>query len=345
MTEDPDRDIPARIAGASTIGELIPVEDAIQAEAARLHRAGANVEVIAGTTSHLNRALLAKVFDLVAPLPVKAQGCLFVMGSEGRGEQTLRTDQDNGIILAEAVPEEDLTRFRHEFPAAVAALGFPPCPGHIMVSNPAWSKTLAEFERDIRGWVMLPGAESDLNLAIVYDACAVAGRAELLAQARAVLISLMAGERAHLARLAKAADQFEDAHAGVISALLAAAGLGNDAISIKKSGLFPIVHGARVLALEQGLDETSTLRRLDGIAAKGILGSELAGELKRALATFMTMRLGAELAGRERGENGGEAAVHLASLDAAARHELDLALKAVRRFKEILRAHYHLEAF
>ena len=69
----------------------------------RLERQGVEVGVIAEITSDLNRGLLAKVFELVAPPSIRKVGCLMVMGSEGRREQTVRTDQDNGLLLAEAV--------------------------------------------------------------------------------------------------------------------------------------------------------------------------------------------------------------------------------------------------
>ena len=79
----------------------------------RLHRQGVRVEVIAEITSDLNRRLLVKLFDLLAPPAIRDQGCLILMGSEGRGEQTVRTDQDNGLLLAGPAPEAELTAFRH----------------------------------------------------------------------------------------------------------------------------------------------------------------------------------------------------------------------------------------
>ena len=95
-------------------------------------------------------------YDLIAPPSIKEVGCLMVMGSEGRGEQTVRTDQDNGLILSAPVPEADLDRFRTEFSGALAQFGFPPCPGNVMVRNPFWSRPLGEFVADFRSWVALP---------------------------------------------------------------------------------------------------------------------------------------------------------------------------------------------
>jgi CBS domain-containing protein len=80
-----------------------------------------------------------------------------VMGSEGRGEQTVRTDQDNGLLLAAPVSLQELQAFRAVFSEALERFGFPPCPGKVIVSNPQWSQTLEGFIRQIRSSVMTPG--------------------------------------------------------------------------------------------------------------------------------------------------------------------------------------------
>ena len=95
---------------------------------------------------------LHKLYALIAPRFVREAGCFFVMGSEGRGEQTFRTDQDNGLILVGPVPEEDLAKFRADVFDALAQCGFPPCPGEVMVRNPVWSKTLDQYRDDFRRW-------------------------------------------------------------------------------------------------------------------------------------------------------------------------------------------------
>ena len=62
------------------------------------------IEAIAEITSDLNRRLVTKLFEMIAPPSIRDAGCLMIMGSEGRGEQTVRTDQDNGLLLAAPVP-------------------------------------------------------------------------------------------------------------------------------------------------------------------------------------------------------------------------------------------------
>src|SRR5262249_29796886 len=150
----------------------------------------------------------AKLFSLAAPRSIRKSGCLVVMGSEGRGEQTIRTDQDNGLILSGSVPAADLERFRAELFDALDQCGFPPCPGEVMVRNPVWSTTLDEYGADFRGGLAMGDETETMTIAISYDAEATAGDEDLLRAAKQDLIDLMRGERVHLARFARSIDAF-----------------------------------------------------------------------------------------------------------------------------------------
>lgn len=334
--------IPGRIDRARSISDLEPAARDIQDQVERLHRQGVKVDVIAEITSELNRGLFSKLYDLVAPPSIRAVGCLMVLGSEGRGEQTVRTDQDNGILLAVPVPEADLDAFRKDFSSALQDFGFPPCPGNIMVSNPLWSQTVDGFIQQIESWVLTPETYSAMNLGVFYDAVAVAGDAGLLDRAKRDMGDLMRGESAYLARFAKAIDQFEDADAGVLSSLMASIGVTSDTIHVKKSGIFPIVHGVRVMSIDEGFYETSTSGRIDALAARSLFGAELANDLKSALSYFMEVRLRSQLVAMRTGRHEEEAIVHLGALSSRERDLLREALKVVKRFKEIVRARYHL---
>ncbi len=337
--------IPGRIDRAHTVEDLIEPAQDIQSQVERLERQGVKVEVIAEITSDLNRALMAKLFELIAPASIREHGCLIVMGSEGRGEQTVRTDQDNGLLLGAPVPEADIERFRTEYSGALARFGFPPCPGNVMVSNPQWSQTLDEFLVQLRGWVLTPDEMSAMNLGIFFDAVAVTGKPDVLARAKAELTGLMQGETAYLARFAKAIDQFEDASAGMLTSLMASVGVASGIIHIKKSGTFPIVHGIRTIAIEKGLAETSTADRIDALARNNTLGEELAGDLKSALSYFMEVRLRSQLTAIKTGRHDEEAIVRLSELSTRDRDLLRDALKVVKRFRETVRSRYHLGLF
>src|SRR5208337_1030797 len=206
--------IPGRIDRAKTVADLTLCASDIQGQVQRLHEQGIKVEVIAEITSDLNRELMSKVFALTAPPSIKENGCLFVMGSEGRSEQTVRTDQDNGLLLAAEVPESDIVQFRQAFTESLEACGFPPCPGNVMVRNPVWSQPIDGFIKQMKSWILIGGGDSAMNLGIFCDAVAIAGRGDLLLHAKTVFMDMMRGESAHLAHFANLIDLFASSDIG-----------------------------------------------------------------------------------------------------------------------------------
>src|SRR5712691_227371 len=122
---------------------------------------------------------------------------------------------------------------------------------------------------DFRRWVALPDETAHMNVAIFYDARAVAGDTQLLTTAKAALIDLIRGEQAYLAHFARAVDAFATP-IGLFNNLVTSEGKG-DALDLKKGGLFPIGHGVRSLAIEHGLLETATDKRIARLCEIGLL--------------------------------------------------------------------------
>src|SRR5256885_5698221 len=97
---------------------------------------------MARLVQQLNARLFERAWQMLAPPDLVAQSCLFVMGSEGRGEQLLKTDQDNGLLLRDGyAPPQDLDAICARFSAQLQRFGYPECPGGIMLSNPQWRGT------------------------------------------------------------------------------------------------------------------------------------------------------------------------------------------------------------
>lgn len=332
--------VAGRIDRASSPQDLAIAAREIEAQTRALRRQGVKVEVIAEIASDLNRRLLSRLFEMIAPAELRTSGCLIVMGSEGRGEQTTRTDQDNGLILAGPVRSEILQPFRSEFSTTLESFGFPPCPGEIMVRNPAWSKPLSDYLADFRRWIVLPDQTAHMNVAIIYDAQAIAGNAQLLDSAKAALIDMVRGEQAFLAHFARAIDAFETP-IGLFNNLITSEGTG-DALDLKKGGIFPVVHGVRSLALEQGLRETSTDKRIARLCELGVLRTDLGRDLNQAFRFLLTLRLDGQLAASA-GVSG--TLVRPAQLSSIERHLLRDALQVVKQFRDIVRHHFKLGMF
>jgi CBS domain-containing protein len=337
--------IPGRIDRSRSIDDLAGAAQDIQAQVERLHRQGLKVDVIAEITSDLNRRLLTQLFGMTAPPSIREAGCLLVMGSEGRGEQTVRTDQDNAILLARDVPAADLAQFREAFSGALARFGFPPCPGNVMARNPIWSQSLDGFIHQLRAWVLQGDAEAAMNIAIFVDAVSIAGPPDILTRAKEALFDLMRGEAALLARFASLIETFATPNLGVFSTIMATVGAGPDEIDIKKAGTFPIVHGVRTLAIDKGVLATPTAARIEALVEAGSLEPAFGRDLISALHAFMEFRLQSQVRALHTRTMQNESVVRLDEITTVERDILRDALRIVRQFREIIRNRHNLGAF
>ena len=307
-----------------------------------LQRGGTRVGLIARMVQELNAKLFERAWQLLAPADLVANSCLYVMGSEGRGEQLLKTDQDNGLVLRDGyAPPDDLATICDAFSQALTRFGYPLCPGNIMVSNPAWRQGATEMAQTARRWLLTPSADSLMALAIFLDAHAVCGDAQLLAGVRQSLFELVTDNDALLARFAAAITAF-DAGSGWWTRLFALED-GQPQLDLKKAGIFPLVHGVRSLALAQRITATGTAARIEALVAAGALPADLGTDLVDSLQFFMGLKLKLGLAALAAGKpaGGGVVVDRLSSLD---RDLLKDTLAVVKRFKALLRQRFHLDA-
>lgn len=306
----------------------------------RQYRGGTRVALLARLVQDLNGRLFEQAWQLIAPPELVQNSCLLVMGSEGRGEQLLKTDQDNALLLRDGyVPPEDLPAICARFSEALARFGYPPCPGNVMLSNATWRGTVQDFARRVRKWLVLPEADSLINLAVFMDAHAVCGDAELLASLRRQVFGMLADDDAMMSRFAAVVDAFGDGTRWWRRML----GGGEANLNLKKAGMFPLVHGVRSMALAERIDATSTEARIRALHEVGALDAETAQELTESLYFFMGLRLKAGLDEMDRGQPV-SGKVDLAGLTPLERDLLKDALAAVRRFRAQLRLRFRLGA-
>lgn len=332
------QDIPSLKAAAGQITRLISL----------LHRSGTKVNLIARLVQELNAKLFERAWQLIAPAELVANSCLFVMGSEGRGEQLLKTDQDNALVLRDGIVcSVDVAEVCRKFSDALADFGYPPCPGNIMVSNPEWRKSVTDFSQTARLWSMTASADSLMALAIFLDAHAVCGDRALLEQVRSAVFEMAADNDAMLARFATAVNAFGGAAGGGgtgswWSQLPFLGNPGAETLDIKKAGTFPLVHGLRSMALAHGIRSTSSQDRALALVAAGKLPEKLAGDLIDSLHFFMGLKLKIGLQKLATGHVANDA-IHMETLSSLDRDLLKDTLVVVRQFKTLLSQRFHLE--
>lgn len=333
--------ITVQIEHAQDLSALAQAAAQITRLIALLYRGGTRISLMVALVQQLNTRLFERAWQMVAPADLVAHSCLFVMGSEGRGEQLLKTDQDNGLILRDGyTPPDDLDAICQRFSGALADFGYPECPGNIMVSNPIWRGNVTAFSQKSRQWLLLPDADSLMNLAIFMDAHAVAGDAGLLSDVRARLVTLATDSSAMLSRFAGSIDAF-GGNSNWWNRLLTRSDEVHH-LNLKKEGIFPIVHGVRSLALAQRIPQTGTAARITALVADSTLSTAQGEELTESLYFLMGLRLKAGLAELDTGHtvSGDVAPERLSSLE---RDLLKDTLSVVKRFKAMLHHRFRLD--
>jgi CBS domain-containing protein len=304
---------------------------------------GVKVRYIARLISQLNAKIFEKLFLFLAPQELVSEACVIVMGSEGREEQILKTDQDNALIISDKceIGEAELEEFCQRYTQNLIDFGYPECPGGIMLSNPQWRMRESAFKARIGLWLERKNSDDMMYTAIFYDAMCVAGNLHLLEDLRSYLLYTLGDDSAFYARFARAIESFE-VPLGIFSDFVVEKrGEHKNELDIKKGGIFTIVHGVRSLAIEKGITETNSVSRLKLLNDMGILDKQLTADLIESFTYFMTLRLQANLE-RVRKK---EAVSNYIDPGKLSRIEKDLlkdAFKTVGTFKKFLIYHYKL---
>ena len=237
---------------------------------------GVGAEPLTHFISTLNDLLTLRLIELAGnefKVP-DVPWCWVALGSEGRLEQTLSTDQDNGIIF-EASTEQEAAELRSGFlPFAqevnrrLDACGFPLCKGNIMAGNPQWCLSLDEWRGKFSEWIYNAEPQALLNAAIFFDFRPLYGEEALSDRLRGWLLAHTAGGPLFLRHMAQNALQCQPP-LGLIRDFVY-----NDTkeyphtIDLKMYGSRPFVDAARISALARGVPHTSTAQRLRAVAEK-----------------------------------------------------------------------------
>lgn len=256
----------AALAGARSVADVAAAARALRGEAAARLDAGEDAATVTAAITAFNDAATRRLIALVgADLPFGDAGaCWIALGSEGRVEQTLASDQDNALVFADG-PDPDAMRARlapwaSRVNDALDACGLAHCRGDIMAGK--WCLPESAWRERFTAWMRVPDPHALLNAVVFFDFRAIAGDPAPAERLRAWLSAHAAGSSAFLAALARNALE-NGPPLGLFGRIATArSGAARGTIDLKTNGVQPYVEAARVLALAAGVATTHTPARL-----------------------------------------------------------------------------------
>ncbi|MDG9926600.1 MULTISPECIES: DUF294 nucleotidyltransferase-like domain-containing protein [unclassified Pseudomonas] len=284
---------------AGRIETLVALRGDIRQLVERMLAHGASSTQITQLVTLLNDHTVCRVIELVLE-EMGDPGVPFswlCFGSEGRREQTLHTDQDNGILF-EATDAADAERIRQLLlPRArrinqlLADCGFALCRGNIMAGNPALCLSRQEWARRFSSFIREATPESLLGSSIYFDLRVIWGAEEGCEQLRQQLLAEVADNSLFQRLLAANALRHRPPLGRFRDFVVARKGAEKDTLDLKEEGLTPFVDGARLLALAHGIGESSTLRRFAELVRLRVIDAQDGAAYEEAYHLIQQMRL------------------------------------------------------
>ena len=290
------KNVSTALRAATDVVALQRAAEDIRRLARNLLRQGVQARQLTAMISHLNDLLTEQLLKLKS----RAHGinldrlCWLALGSEGRGEQTIATDQDNALILPNGTSEaerEKIRIFAHEVNLALDACGYPLCHGGVMAGEAACCLTLDEWRARFGHWVAQGSPQDLLNASIFFDFRCLTGDAQLAESLRMEVMQTARNTPRFLKQMA-------------LNALTRSVALNwrgavdtddTGSIDLKLNGTAIIVDAARLYSLALGIDPTNTRQRLEAAGEKMQLGTNEYGAWVSGFEFLQMLRLRVQL--------------------------------------------------
>lgn len=328
--------LPRQLMRARTTEDFCGYVDQVARTVGTLLAAGTRVQnigrVVAASFDALQERLLR-----TAEAELGAPPCPYawlVLGSQGRCEQLIHTDQDNAIIYADDAPPaaaEYFTALAEYVVEKLVACGFPRCPGDIMATNPRWRQPVRVWRAYFDDWIRTPDEEALMRAAIFFDYRRVYGQLDAEAALRPI-IRYGRENKIFLTRLSQGALRQSPPIGFFRDFVVERNGAGQAVLDLKIRGTALIVDIARLFAIAADCADTNTISRLHLAAANNGMSREGAEELSAAFELISLLRLRHQYQQYTQGEQPTNQ-VEIASLTPLERRELKESLRAVGRMQ------------
>ena len=279
-------DIPAMAGVASKIPQLL----------VQLLGAGNRHEVVTRLITDIadtaTRRLLAWAEEKLGPPPVPY--LWLACGSQGRQEQTGVSDQDNCLILSDAVTDDEMVYFADLAKYVcdgLDACGYYYCPGEMMANNPRWCQPLRVWRGYFEGWINKPNPEAQMLASVMFDLRPIGGDASLFNNLQQSVLEAASKNSIFTAHMISNSLKHQPPLGLLRGLATIRSGEHRNQLDLKLKGVVPIVDLARIYALQGRLQAVNTRARLAAAQTAGVLSPTGGADLLDAYDLIATQRL------------------------------------------------------
>jgi len=255
---------------------------------------GVSTQILCGIIAQINDTIVKKAIEKAeSEFEINGNYCWLSLGSEGRKEQLIRTDQDNALVYISEKNEEKKAYI--DFSARVTKLlefcGFEACPAEIMASNPLYCLNLDEWKKLFSKWIQNPDPENLMKTSIFFDFRAIAGDSELAKELKNHIAHECSKEPLFIHALAKNALQNPSPISLFRNLKVEKSGNHEHEFDLKKRVIMPYVDVARLLVLQHQIEKQNTVERFRELKKMEPRYSELFEDAAQAFELILRFRV------------------------------------------------------
>ncbi|WP_370222280.1 DUF294 nucleotidyltransferase-like domain-containing protein [Cytobacillus sp.] len=258
----------------------------------------------------------------------------FTMGSGGRKEQGFLSDQDHGLVFEPGAAEAEVyfLQLGEEISKGLHTVGYPYCEGNVMCSNPLWCKSLSKWKEQIQTWMQEETLQTIRNLHIFYDSRVLAGQEDYISELKSFIHMNIQKSPHLLTRMMETSMHIKKSVGPFGQILTEEKGSHQGELDLKYAAFIPYVNAVRILAVKEGLSETSTIARMSKLKEMNGYEEEM-GKYKSNFAALLKWRLQSY---RQRDTYDDTHYIQLKSLSKSERNELKNILKDSKKLHQFV---------
>lgn len=329
---------------AIDVKTLNEIHQRIQGLVVHLVGSGVRIQGLVRMIAHLNDQILIRLVDLLLVeqfSDLRGRFAFLVLGSEGRSEQTLKTDQDNALVYVDDLRPSELQRmetFSQTLIGEVIAIGIPTCPGGIMANNPQWRHSLSEWRAILNDWFSIPTPDNILRTSMMVDMRALHGNRTLEKGLREHIVGCLMGNKLFLGHMTANMLRF-GVPLGWFGRIKTEKGEHKGQLDLKKAGIFVLTEGVKILSLSQGGGKTGTADRIEQLVLRKLLNRQEADDLAATFYALVSFRLRSQVEALREGRTP-DNRISVEFLNRMEKGRLHVALEGVRSFQGMLKRRY-----